>query len=133
MNSIQRKYQLLPLIQILAIGLILVFSPCSVRNSVQESLGLEQTGVTNKSKATNHLEELCLTLEFDATGDHPTEIINTTPDLPSFGTLQNYQPQTKWEINTDLSLSQYEAPYTVKDKTPLYLLYQQFKTHLLSV
>lgn len=119
--------------KILAFGLILVLSPCSVRNSIQASLNLEQTEVTNKNKATNNLEELCLTLELDTAGDHPTDIINITPDVPSIGTTQVFTTEIAWGINKDLSLSHYEAPYTVKDKTPLYLLHQQFKTHLMSV
>lgn len=97
---------------------------------MQDSLGLNQTGVTNKSKTINNFEEICSALNVDVLGDHPSEIINTTPDLPSFGILKIYNAQKEWTVTQDLSLSQYEAPYTVKDKTPLYLLHQQFKVYL---
>ena len=132
MNQKKRENNYLLYFQVLAFGLILVFSPCSVRNSIQDSLSLEKTGVTNKSKATNNFEELCLTLSIDIAGDNPVEIINTTPELPSFGLAQSQQNQVAWVSNSALSISQYEAPFTVKDKTPLYLLHQQFKTYLLA-
>ena len=133
MNQKKREINFLLYFQVLAFGLILVFSPCSVRNSIQDSLKLEKTGVSNKSKTTKHLEELCLSSVDDNTGDHPVEIINTTPELPSLGIAQVYNSQVEWEINEDLSLNQYESPYTVKDKTPLYLLHQQFKVYLQEV
>ncbi|HLV41641.1 MAG TPA: hypothetical protein VKY37_05140 [Brumimicrobium sp.] len=116
--------------QVLAFGLILVFSPCSVRNSIQDSLGLEKTGVSNKSKTTNNFEDLCSVLSIDVDGDQSSEIINTTPELPSYGIATVYNSHKNWSINNKVSENQYEAPYTVKDKTPLYLLHQQFKVYL---
>ncbi|PKR81338.1 hypothetical protein CW751_04590 [Brumimicrobium salinarum] len=117
-------------LQVLAFGLVLVLSPCSVRNSLQDALGVAQTDVSNKSKTTNNFEELCSTLNVDNLGDHPSELINTTPEIPSFGRFNAYSIQNEWIIDEDISLSQYEAPYTIKDKTPLYLLHQQFKVYL---
>ena len=132
MNQKKRENNYLLYFQVLAFGLILVFSPCSVRNSIQESLSLEKTGVTNKSKTINDFENLCSVLSIDIAGDHPGEIINTTPDFPLFGMTQSHQSHIEWVSYTDLYLNQYEAPFTVKDKTPLYLLHQQFKTYLLA-
>jgi len=129
-NQKKRNISILLYFQVLAFGLILVFSPCSVRNSIQDSLGLEKTGVTNKSKTTNNFEEQCSTLDVDVSGDHSSELINTTPGIPSIGILSVYNAQRDWAITEDVSLTQYEAPYTVKDKTPLYLLHQQFKVYL---
>ena len=119
--------------QVLAFGLILVFSPCSVRNSVQDSLGFEKTGVSNKSKATNNFENLCSNLSLDLVGDYTADLNNTTPEFPSFGTIKVYNSQSEWTINEDISLRQYKSPYTVKDKTPLYLLHQQFRVYLQEV
>ena len=133
MNQKKRENNYLLYFQVLAFGLILVFSPCSVRNSIQDSLSLEKTGVTNKSKTTNNFEELCSTLILDATGNHPDQISNTTPEFPSFGIAQVHKSRINWEIEQDLSLGQYKAPSTVKDNTPLYLLHQQFKVYLLAV
>ena len=130
MNQKKRNISILLYFQVLAFGLILVFSPCSVRNSIQDSLGVAQTDVTNKSKTTNNLEELCASLNVDNTGDHISEIINTTPDLPTFGAFREFDFQKEWIINEDISLSDYESPSTVKDKTPLYLLHQQFRVYL---
>lgn len=132
MNQKKRKNNFLLYFQVLAFGLILVFSPCSVRNSIQESLSLEKTGVTNKSKTINNFEDFCSTLSIDISGDHPGDSINTTPDLPSFGTAEVHKSQIAWVSINALSLTQYDAPFTVKDKTPLYLLHQQFKTYLLA-
>jgi hypothetical protein len=130
----KEKYanNILQYFKVLTFGFLLVFSPCSVRNSIQESLNLEKTGVTNKSKTTNNFEELCSTLIVDATGDHPNKIINTTPGIPAFGIAQTQNSQIKWINDENLSSSHYQAPSTVKDKTPLYLLHQQFKTYLLA-
>jgi len=61
-NQKKRGINFLLHFQVLAFGLILVFSPCSVRNSIQDALGVAQTDVTNKSKTTNNFEELCSTL-----------------------------------------------------------------------
>lgn len=133
MNQKKRENNILLYFQVLAFGLILVFSPCSVRNSIQDSLSLDQTGVTNKNKTTNNFENLCSTLILDTTGDHPNEIVNSTPGFPLFGTAQIHKTRIDWEIEKDLSLRQYQSPSTVKDKTPLYLLHQQFKVYLLSV
>ncbi len=126
----QKKRNILSYFQVLAFGLILVFSPCSVRNSIQDSLGVAQTEVTNKSKTTNNFEELCSTLNVDLSGDHSSELTNSTPGLPTFGNFNDYSSQKEWIIDESISLSQYKAPTTVKDKTPLYLLHQQFKVYL---
>ncbi len=126
----QKKRNILSYFQVLAFGLILVFSPCSVRNSIQDALGVAQTEVTNKSKTTNNFEELCSTLNVDLTGDHPSELTNSTPGPFTFGNFKDYSSQKEWIIDESISLSQYKAPTTVKDKTPLYLLHQQFKVYL---
>ena len=119
-------------LQVLALGAALLFSPCSVRNSIQDSLSIEKTDVTNKSQATNSFEELCSASSIDSFGDHLGDIINTTPDVPSFALAQETrQNHVEWFYNEEIeSLSQYQSPYTVKDKTPLYLLHKQFKTYL---
>jgi len=119
--------------QVLAFGLILISSPCSVRNSIQDSLGLKKTEVTNKSKAANNFEELCSTLSLETAGVQPNEIINSTPEVPFFGFTQVESFPIKWINTEDLSLSSYQSPSTVKDKIPLYLLHQQFKIYLLSI
>jgi len=129
-NQNKSKINILVYFQVLAFGLILVFSPCSVRNSIQDSLGLEKTGVTNKSKTTNNFEELCSIVDVDNAGDFPAELINTSPELPAFGITHFDHVQVEWTLNQNLSISQYEAPFTLKDKTPLYLLHQQFKVYL---
>ena len=119
-------------VQIAVFGLTLIFAPCSVRNSIQDSLSIEKTDVTNKSQATNSYEELCAASSIDNIADHLGKIINTTPDIPSFALVASIsQDQVEWTNNAeDALIRQYQSPYTVKDKTPLYLLHQQFKTYL---
>lgn len=131
MNQSNRKNSFLLYSQILALGLMLVFSPCSVRNSIQELLDLEKTDVNNKSKSTNNTEYSCSGLTIDIAGDYPVEFINTKPHIPIIGLTQDYHFQITWTASKDLSISQYEAPFTVKDKRPLYLLHQKFKSYLL--
>ncbi|WP_107039657.1 hypothetical protein [Brumimicrobium mesophilum] len=126
----KQENRILLYFQVLALGLILVFSPCSVRNSIQDSLNLTQTGVTNKSKTTNQFEELCTAFSVDVAGDNPIQKINTTPELPELGNNQNLISQVNWGFAQGLAFNHYQSPSKVKDKTPLYLLHQQFKVYL---
>src|SRR5690554_8107422 len=126
----QKKRNILLYFQVLVFRLILGCSPCSVRNSIQHSLGVAQTEVTNKSKTTNNFEELCSNLNVHLSGDHSSELTISTPGLHTFGNFNDYSSQKEWIIDESISLSQYKAPTTVKDKTPLYLLHQQFKVYL---
>jgi len=132
-NQKKRK-NIFQYLQVLAFGLILVFSPCSVRNSVQEALNLEQTGVTNVSKTTPSSFESCSTLTIDADAYQTGEIINTTPNLAvkHFG-LINDNFKINLQKDKESPLNHYQSPSTVKNKIPLYLLHQQFKTYLQAV
>jgi hypothetical protein len=127
------KNSIFSYVQIAIFGLTLIFAPCSVRNSIQESLNLEKTGVTNKSQATTNSHELCSTSTLDNANNQLAQLVNTTPTLPTFAIAEIRPSSTEWIKDEDVALSQYQAPYTVKDKTPLYLLHQQFKTYLPSV
>lgn len=44
--------QINPILSIFGLAVLLLFSPCKVRNLVQAELGIPQTKVLNKSKAT---------------------------------------------------------------------------------
>lgn len=102
-----------------------------MRNSIEDSLNLERTEVSNKSKTANNFGADCNSLLVENSGDHPKGVVHTTPTIPSFVLASVYSfHDGYWKSSEDLSISQYEAPYTVKDKTPLYLLHQQLKTHL---
>lgn len=129
----KKRENIFQYLQVLALGLILVFSPCSVRNSLQDALNLEQTGITNVSKTTPTSFETCSSLTINADEYQTGKIINTTP---SFDVKQ--LKFEAYDFNTGLlkdkedPLNRYQAPSTVKNKIPLYLLHQQFKTYLIS-
>lgn len=128
----KRKNTILLYSQILALGLLLVFSPCSMRNSIQELLHLEQTQVNNKSKTTKNDEAHCANLSIDIDGNQALEFTNTIPKIPlnGIGDLNSYS--IEWKISNDLFFSRFNTSYTIPNKIPLYLLHQQFKSDLLA-
>lgn len=132
MNQKEIKYSVFKYLQVLALGAVLLFAPCSVRNTIQDSLQVEKTDVTNKSQATNSFEQACSASASDNLGEHLDPIINTTPAVPYFALATTIpHNQIEWINNAeDALIRQYQSPYAVKDNTPLYLLHQQFKTYL---
>lgn len=56
-----RKYikQLIPLMEISALVLLLLFSPCKVRNSIQTVLKIPKTEVSNKSVSASKNSKIC--------------------------------------------------------------------------
>lgn len=131
MTQKNRTNKVVMYFQVIIVGLILVLSPCSVRNSLQEHFLLEKTDVTNKSKTTKDLEEFCFATNLD--GENSSDIINTTPESLSFSPIQHKQLFAHFTTNTDLTFKNYVFLGAVKDNAPLYLLYQQFRTHTLKI
>ncbi len=132
MNQKTTKYNFLILTQVLAFGLILVFSPCSVRNTIQDSLQVEKTAVTNKSVSLHSAAETCLTSLSDIENDQLAQLVHkSTPNYTAISYTHSSELSYCFSSVEDLAVRHYQPPFQVKDKTPLYLLHQQFKSYLI--
>lgn len=125
MRIISKKKHLTLVFPILGLVVLLLISPCNIRNFIQSELGLEQTEVTNKSKATlkNHQ---C---------DHPQI------EYKAFN-KEEKQPEQLQSLNQSLKLffkrlylptkfiTYYSSVFSRVNSVPLYILYQNLKNYL---
>ncbi|WP_338731712.1 hypothetical protein [Mangrovimonas cancribranchiae] len=114
------------LLSLVGLAVLLILSPCKVRNFIQQELGTQQTEVSNKNKTTISLSN-CLDTEIT---NHDSTLGNT-----SFS-------QQLAAIKTDVSTSfiatnfsynhtpSYAARKHASATIPLYILYQNFKNYL---
>ena len=105
--------------------LLLLLSPCKVRNFIQAELGIPQTTVLNKSQSTISTSS-CSISEVSTTvntgGKSKTQqlpLVNATTGLTS---LQVNYTQTYSQL--------YKANIESFAAVPLYILYQNFKDYL---
>tara|TARA_R110002049_G_scaffold252877_2_gene428190 strand:- start:2967 stop:3356 length:390 start_codon:yes stop_codon:yes gene_type:complete len=109
----------------LGLVLLLLLSPCKVRNFIQAELGIPQTTVLNKSQSTISASS-CSISEVSTTvntvGKSKTQqlpLVNATTGLTSL------------QVNYTQSYSQlYKAKIESFAAVPLYILYQNFKDYL---
>lgn len=120
--NITPKSAILP---VLGFALLLLFSPCKVRNLIQAELGTSQTEVSNKSQTVIN-NASCISLE----------IASSTLVKEKAPTYQ-YSPAylTKQEVVLNVSNSNSPAkPFAARSHSasavPLYILYQNFKDYL---
>jgi len=113
------------ILPILGLVLVLLLSPCKVRNFVQEQLGVPQTEVTNKSKSTlnnsdcSDIELVTNNLAKEKSASQHMTVIAVAFDL-AFGlsVFSNNNVQ-----------AQGERAYSAS-AIPFYILYQNFKDFL---
>lgn len=110
-----------------ALGLVvlLLLSPCKVRNFIQAELGIPQTEVTNKSKS-NLVDSNCSDLEIaDAilSKEIPAFQYDLIFPVPVDFSFKNYNYSKK-----HLQLTGSQDPSV--SAVPLYILYQNFKDYL---
>ncbi|RSK39860.1 hypothetical protein [Mangrovimonas spongiae] len=114
------------LLSLVGLAVLLILSPCKVRNFIQQELGIQQTEVSNKNKTTISLSN-CVDTEI--TTD------NFTLEKNSFS---QQLIATKTGISTSFIATDFSynhtPSYVARKHTsatiPLYILYQNFKNYL---
>ncbi|WP_299780432.1 hypothetical protein [uncultured Formosa sp.] len=130
MSNIKTHNNFYQFFKIFSLGMLLLLSPCSVRNSIQSALQLEQTEVTNKSKVAQ-LNSNCVTF-----------------DTSKIGVSSHSKKQSKANnlvsLNSNyiglkfVSFSEKQIPFqtvnqcVVPLKVPLYILYKNKKDFILA-
>jgi hypothetical protein len=119
--NLHTKHTVLPL---LGLVLLLLLSPCKVRNFIQFELGLTQTEVSNKSQATvSYLD--CNDFEITNTSfQKSTSSVDFTAIIVDVNTAFVVSDISKSYLQPDQ-----KGNYSVS-KIPLYILYQNFKDYL---
>lgn len=114
-------------IRILSIALLaglLLVAPCKVRNSLERSLGLEKSEVSNKLKTTVSVESCASYEAVQLTEGTPTDaqgmvtVLLRAVSMDSFDTTLNSE-------NSFFATQQHKVASVV----PLYILYRQFKIY----
>ncbi|TXK00083.1 hypothetical protein [Flagellimonas aequoris] len=111
-------------LSVLLIGLLLL-APCKVRNTIESSLGLTTTKVTNKIKATAASKTCCASFVTVSTAKAKEINAQPLPFLPITTTALAALGSTG---NQPLLHSDNEV--ALPPSVPLYILYQQFKGYL---
>ena len=111
-------------LSVLLIGLLLL-APCKVRNTIESSLGLTTTKVTNKIKATAASKTCCASFVLASSAKAKEVNTQPLPYLPvsttALADLGSTGAQQQLHSNKEVAL-----PPSV----PLYILYHQFKGYL---
>ena len=112
------------MLSILGMALLLMFSPCKVRNFIEVELGLPQTEVLNKSQS--------IVSQSDCQSFEASEIVqyNSKPTLHQHDLL--FTDASNIEISTNLPNHLFTSHTSVFQQVadiPLYILYQNLKIH----
>ncbi|MFN0728074.1 hypothetical protein [Polaribacter gochangensis] len=112
------------ILSIFGLVLLLVISPCKVRNFIQAELGIPQIEVLNKNQSTIS-ESNCQTFEFSETIQTITKPTFQQPDFLISGAspfnFASYLFKNSFNLNTSRNQQ-------VSD-VPLYILYQNLKVY----
>ncbi|WP_159021607.1 hypothetical protein [Formosa sp. L2A11] len=116
--------------KIFTLGMLLLLSPCSVRNSLQSVLDIEQTEVTSKSKVAQ-LNSNCVSLiasEISASSHNkkqskPNDLVLLNSDYIGLKFVSFSEKQIPFQ-----TVNQYVTPL----KVPLYILYKNKKDFILA-
>ncbi|AFM04831.1 hypothetical protein Fleli_2465 [Bernardetia litoralis DSM 6794] len=113
----------------MSLALLLIFSPCNVRNSIQTFLDVSQTTVSNKSKTKQ--------INFSACSETDTTI--STLDNPISEVSAFFPPSFFSKRYTVLVAFTQEKHYSFVfrkanflSEIPLYILYRQMKIYLIA-
>lgn len=107
--------------------LLLIVSPCKVRNFIQEELGFPKTEVSNKSQTT--LKNVSCHSFDNQTLDFKSKKSESTKKL----SFSNFSYPVVWDIQKATGpLSKIkEIDYQITPPKPYYILYQNFKDYLI--
>lgn len=112
-------------LSILGMALLLLFSPCKVRNFIEVELGLPQSEVLNKSQSVVS-QSVCQTFDL-------SEIIHSsskpTIQKPGFLISDDYNSEFKVDLH-NYFFTPYTSVIQQVVEIPLYILYQNLKLHL---
>ena len=103
----------------LCLAIVLLTSPCAVRNSITDAIGLEHTSVTSKSKSTSIQNQSCNLVDFQGS------IVVLEQSIP-FSLQYTYLALNTREFP---KVSQF-VQWAQSVKIPFYILYQNRKLHL---
>ena len=120
-SNIKTSNTLLPL---LGLVLLLLLSPCKVRNFIQVGLGITQTEVSNKSQSTISYSDCN---DFEITNN---SIVKSTSSANVIAIIRDFNTAF---VVPDISKSYLQPDQAGNDsvsKIPLYILYQNFKDYL---
>jgi len=113
------------MLPILGLALLLLISPCKVRNFIQSGLDLTQTQVLNKSQSTVS-QSSCQSFEILASDKAPSQKdINSIKTLPS-ESFFNDLPDLHFCKDSKITRS---SDYELVSDIPLYILYKNLKVH----
>ncbi len=105
-------------------AVLLVLSPCKLRNFIQDQIGVETTEATNKSKATLSPAS-CVAFEaVTATTVKNEATFQTLAVLPNSVSAGFYSTEIKTKVGPLLT-----SQILRNEPVPLYILYQNFKDH----
>ncbi|CAM3866927.1 MULTISPECIES: hypothetical protein [Flavobacterium] len=111
-------------LSIFGLVLLLLLSPCKVRNFIQAELGIPQTNVLNKSQSTIS-QSNCQTFEFSETIQTITKPTFQQSDFliseASHFDFTSYLLRNSFNLNTSRNLLVFDVPF--------YILYQNLKVY----
>jgi len=110
-------------LSVVTLSVLLMVSPCKLRNYIQLELGIPQTSVGNKSKS-NASTTTCHAIQ----QDFVETTISTTDIGPSFIAANSTVRSGLIHTNTILGFS--GDLWQVARVIPFYILYQNFKIYL---
>ena len=122
---LRNKKSFFTLFSTVSFALLLLLSPCTIRNSIQSAFGVPQTSVSNVSKTTVSQSE-CVTAEltkFQAKHINHSNLINTASAFFTsvFAVV---------EVESKIQLFQDKNWIHTIPVVPSYILYQNFRAFL---
>jgi len=121
--NIKAKSTFLPF---LGLALLLLFSPCKVRNYIQAELGLSQTEVASKSKTTFAIASCSAFEVSEATSATTKSSTQSAPILAENSAAISFRKTVSTHKTTTFHTTRNRSISVV----PLYILYRNFKVYL---
>ena len=121
-RNIKSSYSILPIFGFI---LVLILSPCKVRNFIQATLDIPETEVTNKNQTTIGNSN-CST--FQVLVNNSNQKKQNTQQLPEITS----NADVTFSVNSFYTnnLQSYKVRINSISSIPLYILYQNFKDYL---
>lgn len=116
--------QIISALSLAGLALLLLLSPCKVRNFIQSELGVSQTQALNKSQSTIS-QYSCFAFEITESAETVTESTLATSYLLY---PESYSLDFSNHYNKDL-IFQRSSEYLSISDVPLYILYQNLKIY----
>ncbi|MFB9056158.1 hypothetical protein ACFFU9_05315 [Mariniflexile ostreae] len=111
---------------VLGLIMLLVFSPCQVRNAMQSAFGLEQTSVLNKSQTTVQTSSCAIIDRLQSSNTlskTKTKVTLSSGLTTSLFTLAKFFPKKQ-------ALTSLTKWHTTLPVVPLYILFKNLKVYL---